>query len=113
MEAKHTPGPWYFGKMQGWGGVCITRRPPADYSSSGVVGDAPIATIVAKAPHWENEYPVEANARLIAAAPDLLQAVWRLLDDAYDYGMPYEHPARLQARAAIDKATATATEEDA
>lgn len=43
----------------------------------------------------------KANARLIAAAPDLFAALVRLLDDQRDASLP----ALEQARAAIAKAT--------
>ena len=74
-ETKFTPGPWFAGQMHRWSGTCITRRPPIEYGPSGTIGDAPIAQVVAKAPHWENSYPVDANAALIAAAPDLYAAL--------------------------------------
>lgn len=51
------------------------RHPASDYSSNGVIGDAPIAQVNEGAPHWENKYPVAANAALIAAAPELLEAL--------------------------------------
>lgn len=91
METKHTPGPWYFGRMQGWGSVCILRRPAADYGPQGVIGDAPIAQLVEKAPGWENSYPMESNARLMAAAPELMEVV-------SDWFFVMEDKAREEAR---------------
>lgn len=72
---KHTPGPWYVGAMPGWGGgTCILRRPASDYCGpTGVIGDAPLALVNEGNINWENKYPVEANARLFAAGPDLLE----------------------------------------
>ena len=84
----HTPGPWYFGSMYGWGGVCITRKPADTYGPAGTIGDAPIAKVIDKAPHWENSYPVESNARLIAASPDLLTALSAFIEAAEDDGEP-------------------------
>jgi hypothetical protein len=93
----HTPGPWkhrngntYFDKM----GTLMT----ADL----VV--APDHTWLAAV--WQNDSvrTQEANARLIAAAPDLLAALMRLVDA----GAPGETlQARGQARAAIAKALGT------
>ena len=57
-EAKHTPGPWEVGDhRQIW------------------AGDAPIAEIIPNPPMLENE----ANSRLIAAAPGMLEALKELL----------------------------------
>lgn len=68
----HTPGPWFVdanGKV--W------RRDPRDLyeNGGGVAGDHPIATAHRGWSRWENVFPVEANARLIAAAPDYHDAV--------------------------------------
>lgn len=66
MEIKHTPGPWYHHKasgyehaMGGWVSATESRR-------DGV----PICDI-----RGTQGQPYEANARLIAAAPDLLSAL--------------------------------------
>jgi len=71
----------------------IWRRPPSDLYQNGgsVAGDKPLAFAFVGW-HGENDtgYPVEANARLIAAAPDLLEALqW------------YEAKAVQMGRAAI------------
>lgn len=106
MNAKHTPGPW---KADGY-----------NIRQSGLMGTRHVAEIAYTGPHHTppNEYPSscrlqdEANARLIAAAPDLLHALQMMLGceliggDQRD-GLPDEpgtSPVSL-ARAAIDKAT--------
>lgn len=62
-ETKHTPGPWRFDESNfginsdpGWGIV-------------GPSGESLGVTV-----HWDNHCEAGANARLIAAAPDLLAA---------------------------------------
>lgn len=100
-ETKHTPGPWYKD-------ICgrIWRRHPSDLYEygGGVAGDKPIATVW-RGWYGEEEagFPLEANARLIAAAPELLEALKALLKlhDDGDYDGP--DPAEL-ALAAIAKA---------
>lgn len=68
--SKHTPGPWFVVND------AIYRRPKNDLYQYGgsVAGDMPLATV---SRGWFNDfdgYPAEANAQLIAAAPDLLAA---------------------------------------
>jgi hypothetical protein len=71
--SKHTPGPWYADKKG-----LIWRRPPSDLYQNGgrLAGDMPIATAFVG---WSGEglegYPVNANARLIASAPELLEVL--------------------------------------
>lgn len=57
-DTNHTPGPWRV--EESWGAPCIQAK------------KRPVATVLY---HNGSEDPdVEANARLIAAAPDLLAA---------------------------------------
>ena len=96
---QHTPGPW-FADSQGR----IWRRDPSELyeNGGGVAGDKPLATVYVG---WSGEgksgYPREANARLIAAAPDLLEA----LQAAYAalLGYPYRNAT---TQAAMDKSYA-------
>lgn len=69
-ENKHTPGPWYYdwttkinGVIQGW------SIGPADKPLDEVDHIDPVLTISNDADN------AEANARLIAAAPELLEAL--------------------------------------
>ena len=90
MSTKHTPGPWeavyndhYWdikleGSYERIGDTCTSQ-----FLSSG-----------------DNE---EANARLIAAAPELLEALGTL-ERLAGTGMTQDEPARVAARAAIRKA---------
>lgn len=94
MNAQHTPGPWQYDEdslRPGW--YSIYHNGPLAYcgDTTAEPGDG------------------EANARLIAAAPDLLAAArltLRLLEDltAEQYSRGEDQPARDALRAAIEKA---------
>ena len=77
----HTPGPWYAEIRNG--SASILRRPPSDLyeNGGGVAGEKSIATV---SRGWYHEgsagFPFEANARLIAAAPDLLASLIEMRD---------------------------------
>ncbi|MBP2230771.1 hypothetical protein J2847_004080 [Azospirillum agricola] len=106
--SKHTPGPWYVVNMRGWGGLCIGRRPQDQADTT--AGDAPIARVIEKAPHWPDAFPAEANARLIAAAPDLLTALDDLTECVLFHArrgesIPLDNEHIVAARVAIARAT--------
>lgn len=91
-EQKHTPGPWRYWPCK----VDSTLTPPMyDYvqfaSPIGHVFRAPIQLLS------------EADARLIAAAPELLEALQALVKAHNDGLQPW--PALDAANAAIAKAT--------
>lgn len=75
---KFTDGPWYVVDD------AIYRRPKSDlYEHGGTVGgDKPLA-LVRKGWYGENEsgYPVEANANLIAASPDMYDALYYIVEE--------------------------------
>lgn len=89
MSPSHTPGPWRV----------INAAPRADHTTSYLLSGH----------EWDN---AQANARLIAAAPDLLAALDSILSvsdhDGYgartDAQIPMLRAALAQARAAIAKA---------
>lgn len=85
MKAQHTPGPW--------------KNDDGTIRSSCGVSIAAVLNIA-----WplgrKPENP-EANARLIAAAPELLEALEGLLEEVEGCMCTYE----MVARAAISKAT--------
>ena len=81
-NAKHTPGPW------------VTTPEPNGIEWSVDAGKWGIATCAAE----PGDGTTEANARLIAAAPDLLTALERIAELSYD------SEATRVAREAIAKA---------
>jgi len=101
---KHTPGPWFADKKGS-----IWRRPYKDLYEYGghVSGDKPIAMVMKGwYADYEQGYPVEANARLIAAAPDLLEALELARDHIDMAALEVSHCKDAERiRAAIAKAT--------
>lgn len=86
-EPKHTPGPWYSDdKGRIW------RRPPAELAEYGGNwgGDKPLAEVKCGWYAPLEGYPVQANARLFAAAPCLLA---RLESMAAQHACGCGHPA--------------------
>jgi hypothetical protein len=77
MSTSFTPGPWFV-----FDGAHLDNGPGAF-----CIGDAPesaMANILCSRHQWpEKEHEMRANARLIAAAPELLQALQAIvaLDD--------------------------------
>lgn len=96
MNAKHTPGPW----TMGWEGA--VREPGLGRPCVGTTGYA----------DWVGPHGAEADARLIAAAPDLLAALTAVLGSATDAGglggayITVSGDTIRSARAAIARATA-------
>jgi len=86
MEAKHTPGPWEW-----------------DYSVS-IKSGRELVALIYSTPHKNTS--LDANARLIAAAPELLEALQKIA--RMDYGNPYASDCADVAREAILKATGKA-----
>lgn len=86
--AKHTAGPWK---------AILSDLVPKFWAIESESGDVGYLTL--------QPYQIEANARLIAAAPDLLAALLDLApSDIPNHPMPEYHAAR----AAIAKATGDA-----
>ncbi len=95
---KWTSGPWV---SQGW--VPTWAYIPVRDAHHNV-----IASMYPDAAHNYTRDEVEANAHLIAAAPDLYAALQLLLDDVADYPA-WERPCRAVdvARAALSRARQT------
>lgn len=100
--SKHTPGPWSYRKVprkQEW--EINTKRCP----NSGCVSWTGMAVVFGCDDDPKMGKVVgEANARLIAAAPDLLEALKEILYYIGDRKVA-THGAMHRARAAIAKAT--------
>lgn len=97
MNSTHTPGPW----LANGPTVCAapSDAAPTGYALAHILN--PYVGAVGSADR------VAANARLIAAAPDLLAALMRLmpmLENTYQVNGVL-HPYLAAARAAIAKAT--------
>lgn len=91
MTAQHTPGPWTFSDTAIWA---------LDDCEFHAIADCPVNHTCRDAETmW-------ANARLIASAPDLLEALKRIVTN-YDGGN-YAAIDMPQARAAIARATGDA-----
>lgn len=95
---KHTPGPWVVGEPHPTNACAYVCNDEGQEvatiyycSEGGVIGKDGI---------WPEQPNRDANARLIAAAPDLLEALKAILDETGGIGGPF-----TIARAAIAKAT--------
>ena len=124
MSAKHTPGPWYIHPMTNLSNElteCDTFNARRVYIGSGddhkivaeTVAYMPKEGFNPGHPRPDSVEECEANARLIAAAPDLLANLEQMERIAADYlsGRLLQFPASVlpQARAAIAKATGEET----
>ncbi|WP_139835872.1 hypothetical protein [Pseudomonas sp. R16(2017)] len=97
MQAKHTPGPWGY-----WSGYNYADQIEAQVTADG--GDIVIASYNHLIPEGE------ANAKLIAAAPDLLSLAmrWLALDGEWHPDRFENEKAQLliETKDLISKATA-------
>jgi hypothetical protein len=97
--SKHTPGPWYVGAQND--GLYIIDRQPRP-SNDDPRHDADVELVAT--PFAARGATVEANARLIAAAPELLAALQDIIDDVeVQPWLTVEQS--LKAREALTKAT--------
>jgi hypothetical protein len=101
---KHTPGPWELSEAQYKEGFGTYRR----VEQVEQFGDVVASVCIRHAVNHTLDACGDANARLIAAAPDLLEALEVILRDhmaVHGVGDLEMQPALFQARAAITKAT--------
>ena len=100
MSTQHTPGPWYIGKdFSDQGRHIYAKQMVCD--DDGEMWHPLIATT----DDDERLVDWQANAVLIAAAPDLLEALQRMLDAPSHGTHEAMRRANEAARAAIAKAT--------
>ena len=95
MEAKHTPGPWKVDKeLTSRSGEWLIAMDAGDKGRGIAIAETRVATGAEL-----------ANARLIAAAPELLEALQLIADtDPVDAALDPQRAVRI-AQAAIAKAT--------
>jgi hypothetical protein len=94
---KHTPGPWYHDFASGM------KNGNPQVVEYFVRRDGDNVSIAADIVDPEKCVPSEANARLIAAAPDLLEALENIADIVADEWGTHR-PCVMRAYAAIAKA---------
>lgn len=94
MTTKFTPGPWHV-KPNSIGG-------PAVGPEEAVVAD--IRTYGGPHVGGQQHPQTAANARLIAAAPELLEALHEMVD-LVGMAIPFDGPQQRKARKAIARAT--------
>jgi len=101
---KHTPGPWELSEAQYKEGFGTYRR----VEQVEQFGDVVASVCIRHAVNHTLDACGDANARLIAAAPNLLEALEVILRDhmaVHGVGDLEMQPALFQARAAITNAT--------
>lgn len=104
MSTKHTPGPW---TIANYPQAVVVQTESHKKTAYGASRYAAIGGFDRSDPEQMAE--ALANARLIAAAPELLAAIQNVmpfLEKSYQAG-PVTHPYLVQLRAAIAKATAS------
>lgn len=84
MSTKHTEGHWSHNVSAVW------------------AGEKMVAAVYGDDPDCKHDARMKANARLIAAAPELLDVLKAMLDDV---GRASSLPSAVKARAVIAKAT--------
>lgn len=82
MEAKHTPGPWNFGEFELYPGAGLRFN----ISQAEGAAHTPHYSDVAQTITGEDLSIQEANARLIAAAPEMLEALRLALNALEEIG---------------------------
>jgi hypothetical protein len=105
MDTKHTPGPWTVQEL-----ITHANYPKwTSYSIHDGITNVHIATVGHMDRYFEEQ--TGDHARIIAAAPDMLEALKRIADGQWDHTIAETSGTlamREIARAAIAKATGAA-----
>lgn len=96
--SEHTPGPWKFESRPVFGEFYV-RQDPKDWNERGY-------QLICSLPATKPNDMFRANARLIAAAPELLDALRLVHDKVLTEYHSRDSYVRQQVEAAIAKATA-------
>lgn len=113
MSTKHTPGPWEVGltrttKLQALTFIEIPVHVGGDGQTVGHGNALALVHLGGAGATSLEEHDVLANARLIAAAPELLTSLRALVDWARQHTSPMQpnspHALLVDARKALDKA---------
>ena len=106
QEAKvsHTPGPWFIGEGISW--YFIADKNGRSDGRGSTLGDGIASTYGGHVPQ------AKANARLIAAAPELLASCKQLLSALREYTDGNETPAQSSILNAAETAIRQATQEE-
>lgn len=99
VETKHTPGPWKWATIGDY--AYVIGKPEWPCRSNGINGEWEVAQVDDLI--GEHDAEVKANARLIAAAPELLDAAREAL--FYITDIDNAHRSVKLLRAAIAKAS--------
>jgi hypothetical protein len=91
--SKHTPGPWFYRKGDEWSHSVVTHH-------EGLRADGEVSCWTVADINKQREPEHEANAHLISAAPDLLNALRRALK-LLEYAGCSASDEAAEARAAI------------
>lgn len=107
-KLKFTPGPWTYSRWDDFGDArfYVAQSDDAPYTPE----YSDVATCVSETVSGERVEIQEANARLIAAAPELLEALQWLMASRNAPGTPARIEAEGKARAAIAKAAGKTSE---
>ena len=100
--SEYTPGPWRVSDGDSFsGGSDVSEPPEYEYI---VLAERKTPSVIAS--FWDFDWgdEAQANARLIAAAPDLLEALEMVRDADNDNGRKIPSLARAKIDAAIAKA---------